>query len=76
MNIKYVNLAEILDDAAEQKETVNLNGVDYWVKRDTRPYNNGWELRGRKSSSWLFIERAEWREQMELWEIKEVEFIG
>jgi hypothetical protein len=76
MNIKYVNLAEILDDAAEQKETVNLNGVDYWVKRDTRPYNDGWDLTGRKSSSWLFIERAEWREQMELWEIKEVEFIG
>lgn len=76
MNIKYVNLAEILDDAAEQKETVNLNGVDYWVKRDTRPYNNGWELQGRKSSSWMFIHRAEWREQMELWEITEVEFIG
>lgn len=76
MNIKYVNLAEILDDAAEQKETVNLNGVDYWVKRDTRPYNNGWELQGRKSSSWMFIHRTEWREEMEYWEITEVEFIG
>lgn len=75
MNIKYVNLPEILDDAAEQNETVNLNGVDYWVKRDTKPYNNGWELRGRKSSSWLFIYRAEWREQMELEEITEVEFV-
>jgi hypothetical protein len=75
MNIKYVNLAEILDDAAELKETVNLNGVDYWVKRDTRPYNNGWELQGRKSSSWLFIYRDEWREQMELEEITDVEFI-
>lgn len=75
MNIKYVNLAEILDDAAEQKETVNLNGVDYWVKRDTRPYNDGWELKGRKSSAWLFIYRAEWREQMELEEITEVEFV-
>ena len=63
MNIKYVNLAEILDDAAEQKETVNLNGVDYWVKRDTGPYNNGWELRARKKDSWFFIYRAEWREQ-------------
>ena len=76
MNIKYVNLAEILDDAAEQKETVNLNGVDYWVTRDTRPYNNGWELKGRKSSSWFFFDRAEWREQVELWEITEVEFMG
>ena len=75
MNIKYVNLPEILDDAAEQKETVSLNGVEYWVERDTRPYNNGWELRGRKSSSWLFIYRAEWREQMELEEITEVEFV-
>lgn len=75
MNIKYVNLAEILDDAAELKETVNLNGVDYWVKRDTRPYNNGWELQGRKSSSWMFIHRNEWREQMELEEITDVEFI-
>lgn len=76
MNIKYVNLAEILDDAAEQKETVNLNGVDYWVKRDTRPYNNGWDLQARKGSSWMFIHRAEWREEMEWWEITEVEFIG
>ena len=76
MNIKYVNLAEILDDAAERKETVSLNGVDYWVKRDTRPYNDGWDLQGRKRSSSLFIHRAEWREEMEWWEITEVEFIG
>ncbi|MBQ2982864.1 MAG: hypothetical protein IJD58_12200 [Lachnospiraceae bacterium] len=53
-----------------------MNGVDYWVKRDTRPYKNGWELLGRKTSTWMFIHRAEWREQMELWEITEVEFIG
>ena len=76
MNIKYVNLADILDDAAERKETVNLNGDDYWVKRDTRPYNNGWDLKARKKSSCFFIHRAELREEMEWMGITEVEFIG
>ena len=76
MNIKYVNLADILDDAAERKETVNLNGDDYWVERDTRPYNNGWDFKARKKSSWFFIYRTELMEQMEWMGITEVEFIG
>ena len=76
MNIKYVNLADILDDAAERKATVSLNGDDYWVKRDTRPYNNGWDLQARKKDSWFFIHRAEWREEMEWMEITEVEYTG
>ena len=47
MNVKFVKIREVLDHAAENNETINLDRNCYWVEKS----EYGWFLRGRKCMS-------------------------